>query len=1194
MIYKKITATIVALFMITSAVALLAPTVGASHTADVDLTPTKVQEGARKLFTLEISNSSGSPDNINKIWITSPDGAFSEAVSGTVVGGNIENAGDNLITASDFLADAADYLSDASTNKENAGDEILNSKGNIDQSADYLLWTAYHKAGTEFKSAVSALTFVGENLSGSTTDIGWTVNQLSTAANAFNVASENFLLDGSSYENFIGDNYVDNMLDNVSSYLSMASTRLNNGDISAVEVKLGLAAEALENAAENMKKWSKDNNEAPSLYIDLSPGVPSIPDNAQVVQAGMRLSSAATNLSDAALEFETMDNNLLTASKDFGLAMSENASRALYDAGLNLENVSNLENAGDNLINAGIRLGDSADNLRPNLFTARTYMYDAGENENMAGAVLGQALGGDYLQDAATAMMNAGENIQTKTKFNLATAADEISTSAGYLEDAGNALGDAGDNMQTTGVEGWNFDTSGPTTDTIANWDAIGTNNEGENTYEGENTLAPGEDIDLAVLLKSIEASDHDLVVFTEDTDGSVDSYTFTIEVDGTPPALSGRVYQEKVGENNVIGDEYDNGMANVEITADEEVTSLGPVKVVVNGENMVAVDMSTEDDEVFTGEFMVENWDENNVSLWVGSATDTFGNENSFEDNLVEDILVDTRAPVWDDTHDVEAHDNSGVNTAVEKYTTPINNRDQDPENVKATNLRHWTANGEVKDNTAGNWSGVKNVYGIVNGEVVEVGALHDENLFSCDDLDLISEGIKTVGVRAVDKTGNIVENTVENVLFDNTSPYLDSFYPDNGAILNDNKITVTATVIDEWLGLDNVTMRYENIEGAFMDNGDNFARSYTLENNGHVEFTDNEWTEKEHTIWIYADDRINENLVTTWSFRVDVTAPDPPVVTDLCVGGVCDPVTVEEETLEVTGEANKSSWEDWSDISVNVYVNGELQQEDVSVDDDGEWATNITLSPGSNNIEVTQTDAAGNVSDMGDAGYVDLDITPTIDETVGGSSGSPGLMTRNSEITVDGTGMPNSTINVYVNGSEATTATVDANRQWSAAVGLSEGMNRIQVTSSYDGYETGRVNYGYVLSDTEAPSVSITSPSDGSSTGERSVTVEATVDDAVAAPEDLDVSVRSPAYTVPEQEVSVGSDGSLVIDVPLQEGSNTITVIAEDEVGHSTTGNVTVTRTVAEARDWQMYALILAIIAIILAAIAIIRRSV
>lgn len=114
--------------------------------------------------------------------------------------------------------------------------------------------------------------------------------------------------------------------------------------------------------------------------------------------------------------------------------------------------------------------------------------------------------------------------------------------------------------------------------------------------------------------------------------------------------------------------------------------------------------------------------------------------------------------------------------------------------------------------------------------------------------------------------------------------------------------------------------------------------------------------------------------------------------------------------------------------------------------------------------------------------------------------------------------------------------------------ATGLSDGSNSIslQVTDN-DGNASDAAEVTFVIS-TSAPTLNITSPADNLLTNSNQVTVSG----SAAAGSD---AVTLSKVTVNGEEVSIGSGGSFTTQVTLTEGDNTITIIAEDSIGKTTT---------------------------------------
>lgn len=114
--------------------------------------------------------------------------------------------------------------------------------------------------------------------------------------------------------------------------------------------------------------------------------------------------------------------------------------------------------------------------------------------------------------------------------------------------------------------------------------------------------------------------------------------------------------------------------------------------------------------------------------------------------------------------------------------------------------------------------------------------------------------------------------------------------------------------------------------------------------------------------------------------------------------------------------------------------------------------------------------------------------------------------------------------------------------------ATNLSDGSNSVslQVTDN-DGNVSDLASVTFVIS-TSAPTLNVTSPAEGLLTNSNKVTVSGTA----AAGSD---AVTLSEVTINGESVSVGAGGSFSKEITLQEGENTITVIAKDSLGKTTT---------------------------------------
>ena len=91
----------------------------------------------------------------------------------------------------------------------------------------------------------------------------------------------------------------------------------------------------------------------------------------------------------------------------------------------------------------------------------------------------------------------------------------------------------------------------------------------------------------------------------------------------------------------------------------------------------------------------------------------------------------------------------------------------------------------------------------------------------------------------------------------------------------------------------------------------------------------------------------------------------------------------------------------------------------------------------------------------------------------------------------------------------------------------------------------------------DTVPPTLSITATADKLITNKTEITVKGTTNDKTSSPVTVTVKLNSGAATA----VTVESDGSFSKDLTLVVGTNTITVVARDAAGKSTTVTRTVT---------------------------------
>jgi subtilisin family serine protease len=159
--------------------------------------------------------------------------------------------------------------------------------------------------------------------------------------------------------------------------------------------------------------------------------------------------------------------------------------------------------------------------------------------------------------------------------------------------------------------------------------------------------------------------------------------------------------------------------------------------------------------------------------------------------------------------------------------------------------------------------------------------------------------------------------------------------------------------------------------------------------------------------------------------------------------------------------------------------------------------------------------------------------------------TSPASGSLFNTSSITVSGT-IDYKYSAVTING---TAATVN-NNTYGATIQLTEGNNTITVIATNSaGTTTASTN---VTLDTTVPSISITSPTNGTITNQTSISVSGTVSD--------NLNINN--VTVNSHSTNINGNIFSVSGITLDEGSNTITAQATDTAGNTKIASIAVTR--------------------------------
>ncbi len=611
----------------------------------------------------------------------------------------------------------------------------------------------------------------------------------------------------------------------------------------------------------------------------------------------------------------------------------------------------------------------------------------------------------------------------------------------------------------------------------------------------GDNKIASGAQLDFPfALITPTAGGDYTIYVRTTDAQGALVQKEITLTVDNTPPTVSVSVSPDWVKDNVTV---------TITVTASEPLAKLENVMVAENNGENVQISMTPNADN----------------TVWTGTYTTG--------DNIQRDGTA-TVYVIGSQLEDLVGHtavsDNTGTFT-IDRIAPPAPVLDQIagfPQDMLAalpgvqTNVGSYLLENCALDNVAGALQTQKGMTVKIRIDNTTYTATTGDGGYWHYQLSL-TEGTHVIGIKIIDKAGNEGTENVENVTFDKTAPTITfgtiggkAF--ENGVVINDNTPTLTLTITDAVLGVENlpfsdnggysVQLQYEN--GTVIATLANALAhdNYTLNFENTIPLAIGSFTgglpDNTYRIFVIAGDNLQSDN-KSYTFVVDTKAPSVPVLTTSYPTSTADkPKALNTTTITISGTC-----EPYATInvytSVSPWTTATLATTVTDSDGDGIWVASLDITAGvTTKIEVSQTDVAGNESERTLYGYVKADATP------------PTI----SELTIDGKA----------------------------------------VTSL--------------------------------STSKSSVIVSGKVTDDVSEPTEIElrISYGDTSITVPLE-----ADGSFSKSIRVFEGSNVITLIATDAAGNTSPAiSLTVERTVTPTGT---YAIILVIIALVLAAIAILR---
>lgn len=248
------------------------------------------------------------------------------------------------------------------------------------------------------------------------------------------------------------------------------------------------------------------------------------------------------------------------------------------------------------------------------------------------------------------------------------------------------------------------------------------------------------------------------------------------------------------------------------------------------------------------------------------------------------------------------------------------------------------------------------------------------------------------------------------------------------------------------------------------------------------------------------------------------------------------------------------------------------------------GKWEATVTApstSSYNNNdghyypVTIKATDEAGNVTTKNDTDTtlgaslklrVKEKTAPVITITYPSASA---LITNNKpaiawKVTDNDSGVNSGSIKITIDSGSAITAGITKTAitggyqcSYTPTTALADGSHTIKIDASdNDGNAASQKSVTFKI-DTVPPTLNVTAPAAGLITNKAACNVTGTTNDITSSPVTVTVKLNSGSA----EAVTVGADGSFSKALTLASGSNTITVVATDSAGKSTTVTRTVT---------------------------------
>ncbi len=407
------------------------------------------------------------------------------------------------------------------------------------------------------------------------------------------------------------------------------------------------------------------------------------------------------------------------------------------------------------------------------------------------------------------------------------------------------------------------------------------------------------------------------------------------------------------------------------------------------------------------------------------------------------------------------------------------------------------------------------------------------------------LPEGPGTIDVYAQDPAGN---NSTVSVMIeiDVTAPAVSITNPDDDATKNSGSV--------EYRGTSDPGQEVE----LYVDG--NLETTVTADANGEwVYASPTVLADGVHTLDARAVDAAGNEGVDSVDFIIDTRSPSLEIVTP-----------AEGETFD-TGDFTVSGTTDANQV-VTILVDG-TEVGTATADADGDWSLDVTgITMGDHVVRAEADDGNGNIAnDEVNISVTDDSTNPMMgDLTI--TRPQDGDSTNDQTPTIEGTGTPGTTIEVFIDGTKVGEVVVDDDGTWEFTPedDLTEGDHTVEVVVTFPDGSTETVEV-VVTIDTTPPDGEITTPADGDETTDQPA-ITGTAEPGAT------VEVFIDGESIGETEADNNGDWTITPPEGLDDGPHEVTAIVTDDAGNSTEiGPVEFTSkapdsTDNEFNDWQV----------------------